>query len=238
MDKLSIKELYEILTTLTSVENHAYDYHGFFAFPRQLIAFRIAYSILLLVLDQVHFLSEDIFRENIDQTDDFLELSIEQTQEFAYSYKSLLEGTSCTSEVLYAGDLIDSSEDELSKQYQYSSYAARKIREFISEIEHDFNHEEDEGYERPYIACIKCVYMKDYNSIHATSPEGDQLLSLCRSCITHAAMTDEHIVDGNDWYILHVYTYGEEQDSTEYMTSPSFFLAVQIMELFLKGVLI
>lgn len=237
MDKLSINELYEILTTLTSVENHAYDYHGFFAFPRQLIAFRIAYSILLLVLDQVHFLSEDIFRENIDQTDDFLELSIEQTQEFAYSYKSLLEGTACVSEVLYAGDLLDSNEKDLCEQYQYSSYASQKIKEFVLEIESDFKHEEDEGYERPYIACVKCVYMKDFNTIRATSPEGERLLSLCRTCITRAAMTNEHIIDGNDWYILHVYTYGEEQDSTEYMTSPSFFLAVQIMDMFLKEVL-
>lgn len=231
----SIEELYNVLNGMITLERYAYNYVGFFNDAGEMAAFRVAYAILLYMLEYKTELCDYIFRDSLVYEDDFLEYSIEQAQEFTFPYGELLMGTSSSYDILYAKDIVDLSPDALVKQYPYPPSALEQIRKTVLEIMKSYEDEDED--ERPCITCIKCVRLWNYDSITSSSAAGKTLISLCRQCVEHSAMMQDYFRDSEDFYILHFYTALSEHDCTEYMTSPSFFLSIHILDLFQKGVI-
>ncbi len=233
-------EWLDILTCMCELENTAYNQYGIFHFFHEIIAFRLAYSILLLVLDQTSELSDSIFTDTFIEEDDFLDFSYEQAMEFVFPYANLLNGTGASTSVFYTSDLRVSDPIRIANEHSLPLDIAEHIRSIVLDYEDALSKTSDtsDDYEpETYITAVKGVYLPGFNSVTASSIEGAVLLGKCKQCIERSAMQQDMFVHDNDWYMLHVYTCGAESDNTEYMTSPSFFLAIHIISLFMKGVL-
>lgn len=245
MERLNTKSWTDILHCMNELESDSYNSNGYFAFFHQLVAFKLCYSILLMILGCSEELDDTIFSEDsyeLDCTGDFLEFSIEQSMEFGFPYKKLLESTSCN--VFHLNiDFLAWTDEEIISEYGFDQTVIPKLRTSIAAVssfldQDDIDCDGFEDEECAYLDIVKVVHIPDMESLKAETKEGAAFLSLCKRCILHAAMEQDYFIEGKDWYILHFYTHGEAYDNIEYMTSPSFFLALHLVELFKKGELI
>lgn len=238
MSDYSCKEWMDILECMVDLELTAYNQYGIFHFFHEIIAFRLAYSILLLLMGQTTELGDSIFTDSFADEDDFLDFSYEQSLEFGFPYAELLKGTGAGVSFFYPSDLRVMSSLQIAKEYSLPLEIVEHIRSIVLDYEDALSEhtDKDDDYEPEiYITAVKGVYLPGFHSVTAGSVEGSILLGKCKHLIERSAMQQDLFEHNDDWYVLHVYTSGGESENSEYMTSPSFFLAIQIISLFMKG---